>query len=55
MPATSTPPSQSSTTVAYGMPTPQTLLSVLDLDVTMETEVHRDRGGYAAWDEPFPS
>ncbi|KIJ95733.1 hypothetical protein K443DRAFT_11181 [Laccaria amethystina LaAM-08-1] len=55
MPATSAQPSQSSTTVAYGMPTPQTPLSLLDIDVTMETEAHMDRGGYAAWDEPFPS
>jgi hypothetical protein len=55
MPATSSQPSQSSTTVAYGMPTPQTPLSLLDMDVGMETEAHMDRGGYVAWDEPFPS
>jgi hypothetical protein len=55
MPATSAQPSQSSMTVAYGMPTPQMLLSLPDMDLTMETKAHIDRGGYAAWDEPFPS
>lgn len=53
MPATSAQPSQSSTTVAYGIPTPQTPLSLPDMDVTMETEAHMDRGGYAAWDNLF--
>ena len=55
MPATSAQPSQSSTTVAYGMPTPETPLSLPDMDITMETTAHTDRvdrGGYAVWDEP---
>jgi hypothetical protein len=55
MPATSSQPNQSSRTVAYGMPTAQTPLSLPDIDLTMETKAHMDKGGYAAWDEPFPS
>jgi len=54
MPATSAQPSQSLMTVAYGMPTPQIPLSLPDMHLTMETRVHMDRGGNAAWDEPFP-
>jgi len=46
-PNTSALPSQSSTTIAYGMPTPQMPLSLLDMGQTMETEAYTERGSAA--------
>jgi hypothetical protein len=42
-PSTSAPPSQSATTFAYGMPTPQTPLHLLDVDHAMEAEAYVER------------
>jgi hypothetical protein len=46
---------QNSTTIAYGLPTPETLLNPLEIDDAMETEAHEESENYGAQDDAFPS
>ena len=54
-PTTSSPLSQSVTTIAYGMPTPQTLLHRPDMAHTVGTEEYVEIVDCAGWEEPFQS
>jgi hypothetical protein len=54
VPSTSAPPSQSATTIAYGMPTPRTPLRLLDVD-PMEAEAYMEKEDYGSWEEIFQS
>ena len=50
-PSTSALPTQSSTTIAFGMPTPQTPSSLLDTSRMVESEAYMERLDSAAWEE----
>jgi hypothetical protein len=51
VPSTGTLPTQSSTTIEYGMPTPRTPLNLLDMGYMVEkAEAYMERADCAAWD-----
>ena len=55
LPSTSALSIQNSTTIAYGLPTLETLLNPLEIGDAMETEAHEESENYGAQDDAFPS